>query len=95
MTDTDVIDLALKAIVLSLKLAGPPLIAATSVGLVVSLLQAVFQVQDQALVMVPKMAAVALAIVICGPWMLESITEFVNELYTAIPALVNAGNAAG
>lgn len=90
MSDTQVIDIAMGAIMFALKLAGPPLAAALVVGLVVSLLQAVFQVQDQSLTMVPKMAAVAVVLVISGPFMLSATVEYVNDLYSHIPAWVAA-----
>ena len=87
-TDTDILGIATQALEICVKLAGPPLIAALVTGLVVSLFQAVFQVQDQSLTMVPKMAAVAVALVVTGPWMMKQLVAFTTELYQSIPSLV-------
>ena len=53
-----------------------PLLASLIVGLVVSLFQALTQIQDQTLTFVPKMIATVLVIMITAPWMLKLITEF-------------------
>jgi flagellar biosynthesis protein FliQ len=88
MTDTDVLNIVGKALVLAAKLAGPPLIAVLVVGLIVSLMQAIFQVQDQALVFVPKILAAVIVLTLGGAWMLDSMNGFVEELWGSIPALV-------
>lgn len=88
MTDADVLDIATKALMLSAELGGPILIAVLVAGLVVSLIQAVFQVPDQSITFVPKIVAAAAVIAIAGPWMLESTVQFVTELWLSIPSLV-------
>ena len=88
MTETDVVHIAGQALVLAAKLAGPLLLVALVVGVVVSLLQAVFQVQDQTLSMVPKLAAGAVVLVLSGGWMLRITVEFTQQLFERIPELV-------
>jgi flagellar biosynthetic protein FliQ len=88
MTETDVMHLAGQALVLAAKLAGPLLLVALVVGVVVSLAQAVFQVQDQTLSMVPKLAIGALVLALTGGWMLRITVEFTQQLFERIPSLV-------
>jgi flagellar biosynthetic protein FliQ len=88
MTENDVTHIAGQALLLAAKLAGPLLLVALVVGVVVSLLQAVFQVQDQTLSMVPKLAIGALVLALTGGWMLRITVEFTQHLFEQIPALV-------
>jgi flagellar biosynthetic protein FliQ len=69
-------------------LAGPLLIAALAVGLLIGIFQAATQIQEMTLSFIPKLAALAIALVIGGPWMLRTIVEFTTELFMQIPALV-------
>ena len=88
MNETDVTHIAGQALLLAAKLAGPLLIASLVVGVVVSLLQAVFQVQDQTLSMVPKLIVGAIVLAVTGGWMLRITVEFTQQLFNQIPALV-------
>jgi flagellar biosynthetic protein FliQ len=88
MNETDVVHIAGQALVLAAKLAGPLLLTALVVGVVVSLLQAVFQVQDQTLSMVPKLALGGLLLALTGGWMLRITVEFTQQLFERIPDLV-------
>ncbi len=88
MNETDVVHIASQALLLAAKLAGPLLIVALVVGVVVSLLQAVFQVQDQTLSMVPKLALGGLVLALTGGWMLRITVEFTQQLFERIPQLV-------
>jgi flagellar biosynthetic protein FliQ len=73
---------------LALKVAGPLLLTALVVGVIVSVFQAVTQIQEQSLSLVPKIAAVAVVIVVLGPWMLGQLVSYTAELYNAIPTMV-------
>ena len=88
MNETDVVHIAGQALVLAAKLAGPLLIVALLTGVVVSLVQAVFQVQDQTLSMVPKLALGGIVLALTGGWMLRITVEFTQHLFEQIPALV-------
>jgi len=54
----------------------------------VSVFQAVTQIQEQSLSLVPKIVAVAVVIVVLGPWMLGQLISYTADLYTAIPTMV-------
>lgn len=88
MTDADVLDIASKALWLALQLGGPILLAVLITGLVVSLIQAIFQVPDQSITFVPKIVAAAVVVVVLGAWMLDGTVTYVVDLWGSIPALV-------
>jgi len=56
--------------------------------LLIGIFQAATQIQEMTLSFIPKLAALAIALVIGGPWMLRSIVEFTTELFRQIPTLV-------
>jgi flagellar biosynthetic protein FliQ len=88
MNQDTVVNLATQAMGLALKVAGPLLLTALVVGVIVSVFQAVTQIQEQSLSLVPKIAAVAVVIVVLGPWMLGQLVSYTAELYNAIPTMV-------
>lgn len=88
MSQTDVIDIATVALTLAAKLSAPLLITALVVGLAISLVQSVTQLQEITLSFVPKAIAVALALVICGNWMLTELITTTQELMARIPSLL-------
>ncbi|HEY1067432.1 MAG TPA: flagellar biosynthesis protein FliQ [Pirellulales bacterium] len=85
MESASMMDLARDAATTTLVLAGPLLIAALVVGVVVGMLQALTQIHDQAIAFAPKFAALAVALVVLGPWMLERLVEYTRELLLNIP----------
>jgi flagellar biosynthetic protein FliQ len=88
MNQDTVVNLATQAMTLALKVAGPLLLVGLAIGLVVSLFQAVTQIQEQSLSFIPKIVGVAVLIVILGPWMLDQMITYAQNLYTSIPQLV-------
>ncbi len=79
------IEVAAKALWLILLLSMPPLLASLVVGLVVSLLQALTQVQEQTLTFVPKIIATIIVIMISAAWMLKVLSDFSIEIFEYIP----------
>ena len=88
MTQDQVVSLVVDAMSVSLKIALPMLMAGLVVGLVVSVFQAVTQIQEQTLAFIPKVVAMAVVIVVAGPWMLGQIVSYTQNLYESIPSLV-------
>jgi flagellar biosynthetic protein FliQ len=72
-----------------LLVAAPMLGLGMLVGITVSILQAITQIQEQTLTFVPKIIAVMIAIIIFGPLMLTIITEFTQNLYSELPNFIN------
>ncbi len=90
MNQDTVVNLATQAMSLALKIAGPLLLAALVVGLLISVFQAVTQIQEQSLSLIPPLAAVAVVIVLLGPWMLGQLVSYTTALYTSIPTMVGS-----
>jgi flagellar biosynthetic protein FliQ len=88
VTRDTVVSLAVDAMTLALKIGMPILLAGLVVGLVISVFQAVTQIQEQTLTFIPKILATALVVVIAGPWMLDQLVAYAQDLYGAIPRLV-------
>ncbi|WP_025027645.1 flagellar biosynthesis protein FliQ [Caldalkalibacillus mannanilyticus] len=81
MSPDMVIKLAEQSIYTILMIAGPMLLLALGVGLLVSIFQATTQIQEQTLAFIPKIVAVLLSLVIFGPWMLTLMLDFTNQLF--------------
>jgi flagellar biosynthetic protein FliQ len=88
MTDTAVLEIALKMMMVVAKVTAPILVASLAVGLSISLFQSVTQIQEVTLTFVPKLAVVALVILIAGHWMLNEIVNFTQELFATLPRLL-------
>ena len=88
MNDAQVLEIFVEAMALSAKLAGPLLGVALVVGVVVSLFQAVTQIQEMTLSFVPKVIGLGLVLLIAGNWMLRELVTFSEQLWGAIPLLV-------
>jgi flagellar biosynthetic protein FliQ len=89
MTDTQVLHIAWEAILVTVKLAAPILAVTLGIGLFVSILQSATQVQEATLTFVPKLAGVALVIVLAGNWMLNTLIDFTHELFRMVPQLIS------
>jgi flagellar biosynthetic protein FliQ len=88
MTDTAVIEIALQMMIVTAKVSAPILITSLAIGLGISLFQSVTQIQEVTLTFVPKLAAVALVIVVSGHWMLNTVVAFTQQLFDMIPRLI-------
>jgi flagellar biosynthesis protein FliQ len=87
MTPESVMTLGQQAIELILMLAGPMLLSALVIGLVVSVFQAATQINEQTLSFIPKLVGIFAALVLLGPWMLSMMVDFIQRLYGNIPWL--------
>ena len=89
MSHALVVDLARNAIMLALLIAGPMLVVALLVGLAVSILQAVTQIQEQTLAFVPKLVGVSAVFLIALPWVIQLLVKYTTELFRSIPTMVS------
>lgn len=80
MTEAELIEIARDGMVVMLKMAGPALLAGLAIGLVISLFQAVTQIQEQTLTFVPKVLAIFLVLLLFLPYMLHTLTDFTRGL---------------
>ena len=90
MNQDVVINLVMNAVTLAFKVAMPILLSGLVVGLLVSIFQAVTQIQEQTLSFIPKIAGLAVVLVVAGPWMLDQLLNYTEQLYASIPKLVGA-----
>jgi flagellar biosynthesis protein FliQ len=88
MNQDVVINLATTAMALAFKVALPMLGAGLIVGLVVSIFQAVTQIQEQTLSFIPKIVAMAAVLMLLGPWMLNQLLGYTADLWGGIPNLI-------
>lgn len=90
MTDTSVVQIGVQAIMLATKLAGPVLLVTLAIALGVGLLQSATQIQEQTLTFVPKLAGVALVMILGGNWMLTEVIAFTQNLFDMVPTLLRS-----
>ncbi|HHX59597.1 MAG TPA: flagellar biosynthesis protein FliQ [Epulopiscium sp.] len=76
-----VIDVMRTAFLMIIKVSAPMLLVALVVGLIVSVFQTTTSIQEQTLSFAPKIVAIFLAMIVFGPWMMNTLMEFINELY--------------
>ena len=91
MDQDTVINLAQQAMSIAMKVGGPLMIVGLAIGLIVSVFQAVTQIQEQSLSFIPKIIGVAAVVVVAGPWMLSQLLGYTEDLYRQIPSLVGGG----
>jgi len=82
-----VVDIARTSIYTVLMVSAPMLALALVVGLTISILQAITQIQEMTLTFIPKIVAVAVALVIFLPWMITTVVSFASNLIQIIPTL--------
>lgn len=91
MDQDTVMNLSTQALDLAIKIGGPLLLVGLVVGLVVSVFQAITQIQEQSLSFIPKIIATAVVLIVAGPWMMNQLLAYTENLYRSIPALVGGG----
>jgi flagellar biosynthetic protein FliQ len=87
MTPVLAADLLQRTLTLVLTLSGPLLLAALTIGVLISLLQAVTQVQEQSLTFIPKLVGMAVVFVVTLPWMMRSLVTFAVGMFQALPSV--------
>lgn len=89
MTPSAAITLLQNAVILTLLLSAPILLVAMVVGLLISLFQAVTQIQEMTLTFVPKIVAVMISLLFLSSWMITRLTDYTHELIVSIPNIVH------
>ena len=88
MTFADALALGREALLVTMIVCAPALLLGLVTGLVISLLQAVTQVQEPTLAFIPKILVVGLAILFFGPFMLAMLTDFMRRVILMMPGFV-------
>lgn len=81
-------DITHQAIKVALMISAPMLIGALLMGILVSLFQAVTQINEQTLSFIPKILVIVAALVFFAPWMSDTLTTFTKDLFLNIPKIV-------
>ena len=87
MNDADIAMLLRDGMMVMLKMGGPPLMVTLVVGLVISLLQAITQINETTLAFVPKVLALCAALVLLGPFMVATLTGYTHTLFDRLIAI--------
>lgn len=88
MTDSFAIQIFRDAMMIVLVISLPILVAGMLVGLIISILQATTQIQEQSLTFVPKLIATIVALVVLAPWISNVLVSYTAEVYSKIPLMV-------
>ena len=88
ITDTSVIEIALQAMVVALKLSAPILVTSLVIGFTISLFQSMTQIQEFTLAFVPKLVGVGVALLVSGNWMLHTLISYTQDLFARSPGLL-------
>jgi len=88
MTPEFVVGFGKQALEVTLLMAAPMLLAGLVVGVLISIFQAVTSIQEMTLTFIPKILAVVLALVLFGPWMLQTTLNFASDLMINLPNYV-------
>lgn len=89
MTDTAIVHLGMRAMMIAFELAAPILLTALLIGFAVSLFQSATQIQEVTLAFVPKAIGVGIALLLSGSWMMHSMITFTQQLFNALPDLLS------
>ena len=82
MTVEGVAEIAGRAFTIIIKVSMPVLLVSLCIGLLVSIFQTVTSIQEQTLTFVPKIIGIFVALIILGPWMMNSLVEFMTQLWS-------------
>lgn len=88
MTAETVMTMTYMALKIALTIAGPLLLVTLTVGLTISIFQAATQINEMTLSFIPKLLAVGIAIVVLGPWLISTMVDYMQSLFSSIPGLV-------
>lgn len=88
MTQRVILDLIQQGVWTVFKVAAPPLIMGLSVGIIVSLFQTITSIQEPTLAFVPKIVAVLLSLILFGPYMLNTLNDFMTSVFNSIPSAI-------
>lgn len=88
MTPSTVMEIGRGALEVALLVAAPMFAAALITGLIISILQAATQINEQTLSFVPKLVVMFITLILAGPWMITMLTDYIRRLYGAIPGLI-------
>ncbi len=88
MTPEVVVNLGQQALQMAILVAAPLLLAALVTGLLVSIFQAATSINEMTLTFIPKLIVMFIVMIIAGPWMIETMTDYMIRLFSSIPQII-------
>ena len=88
MTPEAVMTIGQRALEMTLMLSAPLMLAGLIIGLIISVFQAATQINEATLSFIPKLIGIFLTLILAGPWMLQSMTDYIRQLFESIPQLI-------
>ncbi|BCG64671.1 MAG: flagellar biosynthetic protein FliQ [Methyloprofundus sp.] len=88
MTPDTISLIAQETVLVAIKLIGPILLSSLVVGLIISMFQAATSINEQTLTFIPKLATIIIVLIVLGPWMLQVLIDFFQDLMLQIPTLI-------
>lgn len=88
MTPETVVNIGQQALQIMLLISAPMLLAALLTGLLVSIFQAATSINEQTLTFIPKLVVMFIVMILAGPWMIGTMTDYMTRLYSSIPELI-------
>jgi flagellar biosynthetic protein FliQ len=81
--------LAQDTVLIAIKLIAPILLSSLAVGLLVAMFQAATQINEQTLTFIPKLITIIVVLMLAGPWMLQAVIDYFQDLIHQIPELIS------
>lgn len=88
MTPETVIALGRQAVEITILVSAPLLLAALVTGLLVSIFQAATSINEMTLSFIPKLLVMLVVLIVAGPWMIGTMTDYMSRLFSSIPELI-------
>lgn len=88
MTPETVVTIGQQALLMTILVSAPLMLAALLTGLLVSIFQAATSINEMTLTFIPKLIVMFIVLILAGPWMIDTMTSYMRELFSSIPQLV-------
>ena len=88
MTPEMVVTIGQQALQMTLLVSAPLMLAALVTGLLVSIFQAATSINEMTLTFIPKLVVMFIVLILSGPWMIDTMTSYMRELFSSIPQLI-------
>jgi flagellar biosynthetic protein FliQ len=88
MTPESVMTMGRQAVEVTIMVSAPLLLVALVIGLAVSIFQAATQINETTLSFIPKLVGIFVTMIIAGPWMLSILLDYMRQLFTGIPGMI-------
>jgi flagellar biosynthetic protein FliQ len=88
MTPSLVIEIGRQAVEIMLLVSAPLFVAALATGLLISIFQAATSINEATLTFVPKLVVIFLVLIVAGPWMITTMTDYMRRLFESIPGII-------